>query len=86
MPREFARTRIAWSELAMATLIGPAVSLSEPFEDGIALLRVAELQGLEGVAPGSPYRSGECRGWRKVKTVTWREANQERWRLFEPSR
>jgi len=27
----------------MATLIGPAVSLSEPFEDGIALLRVAEL-------------------------------------------
>ena len=27
----------------------PAVSLSEPFEDGLALLRVAEKRGLEGV-------------------------------------
>jgi len=27
----------------------PAVSLSEPFEDGISLLRVAEQRGLEGV-------------------------------------
>jgi len=26
---------------------------------------------------------GECRDWRKVKTVAWREANRERWRLFE---
>jgi len=58
VPREFARTRIAWSELAMATLIGPAVSLSEPFEDGIALLRVAELRGLEGVAPGCDVQVG----------------------------
>src|SRR5262245_61153036 len=40
----------------------PAISLSEPFEDGISLLRVAEQRGLEGVvskramrpiAPGS---------------------------------
>jgi hypothetical protein len=29
------------------------------------------------------YRSGECRDWRKVKTLAWREANRERWRLFE---
>jgi len=29
------------------------------------------------------YRSGACRGWRKVKTTAWREANRERWRLFE---
>src|SRR5215475_6097250 len=28
------------------------------------------------------YRSGH-RDWRKVKTVAWREANRERWRLFE---
>jgi hypothetical protein len=27
----------------------PAVSLSEPFEDGLALLRVAEERGLEGI-------------------------------------
>jgi bifunctional non-homologous end joining protein LigD len=64
----------------------PAISLSEPFEDGLALLRVAEERGLEGVVSkrrDAPYRSGECRDWRKVKTVAWREANRERWRLFE---
>jgi len=63
----------------------PAVSLSEPFEDGPALLRVAEERGLEGIVSkrrDAPYRSGECRDWRKVKTTAWREANRERWRLF----
>src|SRR5262245_57988036 len=42
----------------------PAVSLSEPFEDGLALLRVAEERGLEGVVSkrrDAPYRSGEFR-------------------------
>src|SRR5215470_17037797 len=37
----------------------PAVSLSEPFEDGLALLRVAEERGLEGVVSkrrNAPYR------------------------------
>jgi bifunctional non-homologous end joining protein LigD len=75
--------------LAMLELFAcPAVSLSEPFEDGLALLRVAEERGLEGVVSkrrDAPYRSGECRDWRKVKTQAWREANRERWRLFEPS-
>ena len=64
----------------------PAVSLSEPFEDGLALLCVAEQRGLEGVVSkrrDAPYRSGECRDWRKVKTSAWREVNRERWRLFE---
>ena len=64
----------------------PANSLSEPFEDGLALLRVAERRGLEGVVSkrrDAPYRSGECRDWRKVKTTAWREANRERWHLFE---
>jgi ATP-dependent DNA ligase len=55
---------------------------------GLALLQVAENHGLEGVVRKrreAPYRSGECRDWRKVKTTAWREANrdQERWRLFE---
>ena len=27
--------------------------------------------------------SGERRDWRKVKTMAWREANRERWGLFE---
>jgi hypothetical protein len=33
------------------------------------------------------FDDGEAllRGWRKVKTVAWREANRERWRLFEPA-
>ena len=60
----------------------PAVSL----EDGLALLRVAEERGFEGVVSqrrDAPYRSGECRDWRKVKTAAWREANRERWRPFE---
>jgi len=64
----------------------PGGSLSEAFEDGLALLRVAEERGLEGVVSkrrDAPYRSGECRDWRKVKTAAWREANRERWRLFE---
>jgi len=67
----------------------PAVSLSELFEDGLVLLRVAEQRGLEGVVSkrrDAPYRSGECRDWRKVKTAAWREANRERWRLFEKAR
>jgi len=61
---------------------------SEPFDDGQALLRVAEKHGLEGVVSkcrSAPYRSGPCRGWRKVKMVSWREANREGWRLFEPN-
>ena len=64
----------------------PAVSLSESFEDGLALLRVAEERGLEGIVSkrrDAPYRSGNCRDWRKIKTVTWREATRERWRIFE---
>jgi len=62
----------------------PAVSLSEPFEDGLALLRVAEQRGLGGVVSkrrDAPYQFGECRDWSKVKTAAWREANRERWQL-----
>src|SRR5215510_3133557 len=55
----------------------PAVSLSETFEGGLALLRAAEKHRLEGVVSkrhDAPYRSGDCRDWRKVKTAAWREA------------
>jgi bifunctional non-homologous end joining protein LigD len=64
----------------------PVLLHSEAFDDGQALLRVAEKHGLEGVVSkrrDAPYRSGACRGWRKIKTTAWREANRERWRLFE---
>jgi bifunctional non-homologous end joining protein LigD len=67
----------------------PAVLPSKAFDDGEALLRVAEKHKLEGVVSkrrGSAYRSGNCRDWVKVKTSTWREANRERWRLFEDKR
>ena len=63
----------------------PTVSLAEPFEDGLAL-HIAEERGLEGIVSkcrDAPYRSGECRDWRKVKTTAWLEANRERWRSFE---
>jgi bifunctional non-homologous end joining protein LigD len=56
------------------------------FEDGDRLLQAVEKHKLEGVVSkrrSAPYRSGECRDWVKVKTATWREANRERWRLFE---
>jgi ATP-dependent DNA ligase len=59
---------------------------SEDFDDGVALLRVAEKQALEGVVSKrrwAPYRSGLCHRWWKVKTDSWREANRERWRLFK---
>jgi bifunctional non-homologous end joining protein LigD len=60
--------------------------LVDAFTDGQRLLEAAEQHGLEGVVSKrktAPYRSGECDDWVKVKTVAWREANRERWRLFE---
>ena len=54
----------------------PAISLSEPFEDGLVALRVAEKRGLEGLVSKrrvAPYRSGECCDWRMVKTLAWRD-------------
>ena len=49
--------------------------------DGLALLRVAEERGLEGVVSkrrDAPLGPGECQNWRKVKTAVWREADRER--------
>jgi bifunctional non-homologous end joining protein LigD len=62
---------------------------SERFDDGIALLKAADRIKLEGIVSkrrDAPYRSGKQCGWVKVKCVTWREANKERWRLFERHR
>jgi ATP-dependent DNA ligase len=58
------------------------------FDDGLNLLEAAARMQLEGVVSkrrAAPYRAGECKDWRKVKTAAWREANRERWRLFERS-
>jgi bifunctional non-homologous end joining protein LigD len=62
---------------------------SESFDDGLELLKAADRLGLEGVVSkrrDAPYRSGKQCGWVKVKCATWREANKERWRLFERHR
>ena len=59
------------------------------FPDGAKLLASAERMLLEGIVSkrrSSPYRSGECKDWRKIKTAAWRAANRERWRLFERGR
>jgi ATP-dependent DNA ligase len=56
------------------------------FDDGAKLLEAAERHGLEGIVSKrqvSAYRSGPSRDWVKVKTAAWREANRERWRMFE---
>ena len=63
--------------------------LVDAFTDGQKLLEAAERYKLEGVVSKrktAPYRSGECYDWVKVKTVSWREANRERWRLFEKNK
>jgi ATP-dependent DNA ligase len=56
------------------------------FDDGAKLLAAAERHGLEGIVSkrvASAYRSGPSRDWVKTKTAAWREANKERWRMFE---
>jgi hypothetical protein len=63
----------------------PAVLLSEPFDDGWAPLRVAEQPGLGAREQAS---QGALSLWRlsalaEVKRATWREANWNRWRVFE---
>ena len=62
---------------------------SEDVPDPVKLLQVADEMKLEGVvskrAP-SPYRSGPSRDWVKVKCSAWREANKDRWELFERRR
>jgi len=64
----------------------PCLHLVDAFDDGQKLLQAAEQHRLEGVVSkrrDAPYHSGECRDWHKVKTQAWREANKDRWRLFE---
>jgi ATP-dependent DNA ligase len=37
---------------------------------------VMRFEGIVSKQRNAPYRRGECRDWRKVKTITWREANR----------
>ena len=59
---------------------------SESFDDGFELLKAADRMRLEGIVSkrrDAPYRSGKQSDWIKTKCATWRQANKERWRLFE---
>ena len=63
-----------------------ALRYSVDFHEPVELLAAAEQQGLEGVISKlnyQPYRSGKNPGWIKVKTATGREANRDRWGLFQ---
>jgi bifunctional non-homologous end joining protein LigD len=64
----------------------PTVLFSEGFADPHRLLAACEERHLEGIISkrvDAPYRSGSSTDWVKVKCNGWREANKERWRLFE---
>ena len=66
-----------------------ALRFSDDFPDPDKLLAAASRMGLEGIVSKrreQPYRSGRNSGWVKVKTATWREANRDRWELFEKQR
>ena len=60
--------------------------LSHTFADGEKLLHAAAQQGFEGIVSKRRvglYLPGPASGWIKVKTREWREANRERYKLFE---
>ena len=64
----------------------PTVLFSDAFDDPHRLLAACEERRLEGIVSkriDAPYRSGNASDWIKVKCAGWREANKERWRLFE---
>lgn len=74
----------------LATLLSAAdnerLRLSESFDDGVKLLEAAGRMRLEGIVSkkrSAPYVAGVNCGWIKVKTREWREANRERYKLFE---
>jgi bifunctional non-homologous end joining protein LigD len=59
---------------------------SETFDDPERLLAAAVNLGLEGIVSkkrDQPYVSGKNVGWIKVKMAAWREANRDRWEIFE---
>jgi bifunctional non-homologous end joining protein LigD len=65
---------------------GDLLRFSESFDDPDKLLAAAVELGLEGIVSkkrDQPYRSGKNTGWIKVKTAAWREANRDRWEMFE---
>jgi len=64
----------------------PVILSSKGFINPLRLLAECEKRKLEGIVSkriDAPYRSGDRTDWIKVKSLSWREANKDRWRLFE---
>ena len=64
----------------------PCLYLVESFPEGEPLLEWCASYGLEGIVSkrlGSPYSSGICRNWVKVKYEGSRQANRFRHKMFE---
>jgi bifunctional non-homologous end joining protein LigD len=67
----------------------PELVYVDDFDDGAVLLRHCDKLGIEGVVSkreDRPYRSGRRPEWLKVKCAAWREANRDRWRIFNRER
>ena len=82
-PLEERRARL---ERLLAGADADLLRFSEAFDNAEKLLAAALELGLEGIVSkkrDQPYRSGKNVGWVKVKTVAWREANRDRWEMFE---
>ena len=82
-PLEERRARL---EVLLAGADQDLLRLSEAFDDAEKLLAAAMKLGLEGIVSKrreQPYRSGPNSGWVKVKTAAWREANRDRWEMFQ---
>ena len=84
-PMPLIERRLKLTELVARTSV-PCLHLVQGFDNGAKLFKAAEQHGLEGIVSkrlASAYRSGLSRDWVKIKTAGWRDANRERWRLFE---
>jgi len=83
LPLEQRKTRLAH---LLSRFDDDRLKLSESFNDGEKLLVAAAEMNLEGIISKkrtAPYVAGVGCGWVKVKTQAWREANRERFKLFE---
>ena len=72
----------------MARNSDPLLGTIPSFDDGERLMLACMEHSLEGVVSkrrDAPYVSGSRAEWVKVKSPTWRQANKDRWELFQRS-
>lgn len=84
LPLPLYERRARLADLITAT-VSEHIQCSGAFDDPMKLLATCERMGLEGIVSkkrDAPYRPGPTRAWLKTKTVSWREANRDRWEQF----